>query len=89
MNTFFLRFIYFYFRERERERVRGEAKGEGERESQADFPLSAEPDAGLHLGTHNRLSHTGVPMSTYLFSKLISEWTNRQVKSSMACSTPL
>ena len=26
----------------------GEVKGEGERESQADSPLSMEPDVGLH-----------------------------------------
>ena len=41
-----------FYRERERaSRVKGRRVEGGERESQADSPLSMEPDAGLHLMT--------------------------------------
>jgi len=53
---FFKRFIYLLEKQSKREReaqVGGGTEGEGERETQADCPLSTEPDSGLDLMTHD------------------------------------
>ena len=40
--------MYPFILERERDREREGAEGEGEKGSQADYPLSMEPEAGLN-----------------------------------------
>ena len=42
---------FFYLFQRERQRVRAQAGGGAARKGEADFPLSREPDAGLHPRT--------------------------------------
>ena len=61
-------FFSFYIFERERDSTSGEG-AEGEIESQADSPLSREPDVGDHdlsrRQTLSQLSHTGAPKEDF------------------------
>ena len=48
---YFLKILFIYLRERANMPTSSGGGAEGEREPQADFVLSAEPDAGLNLRT--------------------------------------